>query len=361
MLHWVWLPKNHAHNVKQNNIKVISLIDSHFVVGIVFELVAAFSTVSCGVVYPNLRHVPTKVLAEEIKTLGNKHSQAHEEDLEFSASACSQYEARLLAHAVDLSVESKRKHEEDKSKHLSNEGLVQVVQSQGDTREVKRDLSQKKEKNKKPAQCSVKHAFVPAVLEPVHDQVVSVKESQDEHWGVRACKSEKAMAVRRDTHRIPEGPTVFVKHVHDAHRINTDASEKGRFECYQWVSPHREPNHDQSVCFQVDQVVGKCDGIVTDGWFRTADAIEVDLERQDDFGLLVFFVVPHKEKLCWDNYNCDENCCQSDTICAWKLFKFYFMTVTFSSVLVCDFVLFRHVFGLFVVLGFLTGAHRRNI
>jgi biopolymer transport protein ExbD len=135
------LPKNHAHNVKQNSIQVISLIDSHFVVGIVFEIVAAFSTISCGVVYPNLRHVPTKVLAEEIKTLRNKHSEAHEEDLKFSASARSQYEARLLAHAVDLSVESKRKNEEDKSKNLSNEGLVQVIQSQGHTREVKRDLS----------------------------------------------------------------------------------------------------------------------------------------------------------------------------------------------------------------------------
>jgi len=91
------------------------------------ELVAAFSTIFHGVVDPNLRHVPGEILTEKINTLGNKQGDAHEENLELFASAGFDYKARLLAHAVDFSVKSERKHQEDKSKYLANEGLVHVV------------------------------------------------------------------------------------------------------------------------------------------------------------------------------------------------------------------------------------------
>jgi len=143
-----------------------------------FELVDAFSTIFHGVVNPNLWHVPGEILAEEINTLGNKQGDAHEENFEFFASAGFDYKARLLAHAVDFSVKSERKNQEDKSKHLPNEGLVHVVQSQGHTAEIQRSPSHKKEKDEKPAQKSKRCASVAGdELEPVHYQVVGVKES----------------------------------------------------------------------------------------------------------------------------------------------------------------------------------------
>lgn len=46
-----------------------------------------------------------------------------------------------------------------------------------------------------------------------------------------------AVAVRRDAHNVPEGPAVFVEHVHYAHNINTHASEEGGFESNQRVTP----------------------------------------------------------------------------------------------------------------------------
>lgn len=142
------------------------------------ELVGAFCTVFHGVVDPNLGHVPGEVLTEKINTLGNKKGDAHEENLELFASASFDYKARLLAHAVDFSVKSERKNQEDKPKHLANEGLVQVVQAQGHSGEIQRAPSHKKQKNEKPAQNSKRYASVAgAELKPVHYQVVAVKES----------------------------------------------------------------------------------------------------------------------------------------------------------------------------------------